>query len=379
MFAGQALASGECTTQIRSLLLLIFNSCDFQMDTPLVFVTGNERKLQEVASILGEDCPFELIRQDLDLKEIQGSEEEICQAKCLEAVQIVKGPVVVEDTSLALSALNGLPGPYVKWFLEKIGAEVEGSCKLLHDAPNCYLGSLTPYSLAVEANDEEWKCPGCKAVFAWVMVRHGIRYPADKRIPGLKKVLHSLQDGILQNGSLSEEERKLFKEWSMEHVKEGIGHFLHEAGATEAKWLGERYKRHLPQLFHGHFNLNHFMPYKNCSSWLHEVKNNSQTYVEVEQYEKGPELAEVVDRLQQKTGVLNLTVWQVQKMYDACSYETGWDGERMSPWCTLFTPQDLKALEFAEDLELWYRDGHGHHLTYMASCGMTRDIHDHIR
>ena len=50
----------------------------------------------------------------------------------------------------------------------------------------------------------------------------------------------------------------------MEHVKEDTGHFLHEAGATEAKWLGERYKRHLPQLLHGHFNLNHFLVCCNC-------------------------------------------------------------------------------------------------------------------
>ena len=146
-------------------------------------------------------------------------------------------------------------------------------------------------------------------------------------------------------------------------------------------------------------------PYKKCSSWLREVKHNNQTYVEVDRYEKGPELAEVVDRVRRKSGVFSLTVctslpafyddkWsfffadyslekfdtgQVQKMYDACSYETGWDGDRMSPWCTLFTPQDLKALEFAEDLELWYRDGYGHHLTYTASCGMTKDIHNHIR
>ncbi len=29
--------------------------------------------------------------------------------------------MIVEDTSLYLNALNGLPGPLIKWFLEKIG------------------------------------------------------------------------------------------------------------------------------------------------------------------------------------------------------------------------------------------------------------------
>ncbi|KAJ7370896.1 hypothetical protein OS493_028967 [Desmophyllum pertusum] len=48
----------------------------------LAFVTGNQNKLKEVA-----------------------------------------GPVIVEDTCLCFSALGDLPGPYVKWFLKKLGPE----------------------------------------------------------------------------------------------------------------------------------------------------------------------------------------------------------------------------------------------------------------
>jgi inosine/xanthosine triphosphate pyrophosphatase family protein len=33
----------------------------------------------------------------------------------------VGGPVLVEDTSLCFNAYQGLPGPYIKWFLEKMG------------------------------------------------------------------------------------------------------------------------------------------------------------------------------------------------------------------------------------------------------------------
>jgi inosine triphosphate pyrophosphatase len=39
------------------------------------------------------------------------------------AVQHIKGPCLVEDTSLCFNALGGLPGPYIKWFLSKIGPE----------------------------------------------------------------------------------------------------------------------------------------------------------------------------------------------------------------------------------------------------------------
>lgn len=36
---------------------------------------------------------------------------------------------MVEDTSLIFNAMNGLPGVYVKWFLDKIG--LEGLNKML--------------------------------------------------------------------------------------------------------------------------------------------------------------------------------------------------------------------------------------------------------
>lgn len=30
---------------------------------------------------------------------------------------------MVEDTCLCFNALKGLPGPYIKWFLQKLGRE----------------------------------------------------------------------------------------------------------------------------------------------------------------------------------------------------------------------------------------------------------------
>lgn len=72
-------------------------------------------------AILGDTLPFELVSQKLDLPELQGEPDEVSLAKCKIAADIVKGPVIVEDTSLCFNALGGLPGVYIKWFLEKTG------------------------------------------------------------------------------------------------------------------------------------------------------------------------------------------------------------------------------------------------------------------
>ncbi|XP_039448849.1 inosine triphosphate pyrophosphatase [Culex pipiens pallens] len=96
---------------------------------PISFVTGNAKKLEEVRAILGAAFPREIVAVKLDLPELQGEVDDICRKKCLEAARNVKGPVLVEDTCLCFNALKGLPGPYIKWFLEKLGPE--GLHKLL--------------------------------------------------------------------------------------------------------------------------------------------------------------------------------------------------------------------------------------------------------
>ena len=58
---------------------------------------------------------------ELDLPEIQGDPEQVAYAKCKAAQLYVKGPVLVEDSSLCFNALGGLPGVYIRWFLAKVG------------------------------------------------------------------------------------------------------------------------------------------------------------------------------------------------------------------------------------------------------------------
>eukprot|EP01034_Spumella_vulgaris_P022580 gene22581-28713_t len=50
-----------------------------------------------------------LIGLEIDLPELQGEPDEVSREKCKLAAEQVKGPVMVEDTSLCYNALGGLP------------------------------------------------------------------------------------------------------------------------------------------------------------------------------------------------------------------------------------------------------------------------------
>uniref|UniRef100_A0A7S2HP79 Multifunctional fusion protein n=1 Tax=Helicotheca tamesis TaxID=374047 RepID=A0A7S2HP79_9STRA len=95
-----------------------------EVEKPVIsFVTGNKNKLAEVKRILlsSSDVPFDIQSRDIDLPELQGDPLDVAREKCKLAATQINGPVMTEDTSLCFTALNGMPGPYIKWFLEKCG------------------------------------------------------------------------------------------------------------------------------------------------------------------------------------------------------------------------------------------------------------------
>ncbi|CAO1613483.1 unnamed protein product [Jaminaea pallidilutea] len=91
----------------------------------LVFVTGNQNKLREVREILQKspDFPFEVVNQSVEVPEVQGTTVEVAKAKCKAAARQIDGPCITEDTALAFGAFDGLPGPYIKDFLAKLGLD----------------------------------------------------------------------------------------------------------------------------------------------------------------------------------------------------------------------------------------------------------------
>lgn len=109
----------------------------------LFFITGNKDKFLEIKKELPE-----IEQLDVDLPEIQDIDPKaIIEAKLKAAFAHYKGEFIpletgrpkaavavtasgrsltgfiVEDTSFLLSCINGLPGPFAKWFLKALGRE----------------------------------------------------------------------------------------------------------------------------------------------------------------------------------------------------------------------------------------------------------------
>lgn len=82
----------------------------------LYFITGNKNKFSEAKAIIPG-----LRQLDIDLPELQEiNPEKIIAAKLDAARAYHKGHFIVEDTSLYIDCLPGLPGPLIKWFIKTI-------------------------------------------------------------------------------------------------------------------------------------------------------------------------------------------------------------------------------------------------------------------
>jgi inosine triphosphate pyrophosphatase len=87
---------------------------------PIKLITGNPNKLRELQVVF--PAGLDLTAQKLDLDEIQSLDlHEIVRHKLKQAYELLQMPVLVEDVSAELENLNGLPGPFIKFFEQLMG------------------------------------------------------------------------------------------------------------------------------------------------------------------------------------------------------------------------------------------------------------------
>jgi non-canonical purine NTP pyrophosphatase (RdgB/HAM1 family) len=107
-----------------------------------VFITGNQHKADYLAKWLG----YSVKHHKIELEEMQSLDlAVVVEDKARRAYAVAKRPVLVEDVALTFHALGGLPGPFIRWFLEEIGTD--GLCRLMRPYDNKRATAATMYGL----------------------------------------------------------------------------------------------------------------------------------------------------------------------------------------------------------------------------------------
>ncbi|XP_058806693.1 multiple inositol polyphosphate phosphatase 1-like isoform X2 [Phymastichus coffea] len=283
----------------------------------------------------------------------------------------------------------------------------------------CQLNTKTPYRFVANYNDSQLHYPGCTEKKIWMMIRHGTRFPGKKHIKKMKTILSELKNKIIENfnknnSELSVDTVERLTEWRRSFNKDDDKNLALE-GEHELVDLAERMQARFPKLLPedyskdvykfkytntqraeksaksfalGLFGQNQSMSigfpeaenkdpilrfYKRCDRWKIEVDENPETYKEKNSLIQSQILGKVLDNVSKRVG-FKVNYEEVYYLYMICAFETAWDATKNSSWCDLLSLDDVKVLEYVEDLELYWVDGYGHELTYKQACPALRDM-----
>ncbi len=76
-----------------------------------------------------------------------------------------------------------------------------------------------------------------------------------------------------------------------------------------------------------------------------------------------------IARLSSRLGLgRNVTLEEI-----TCAFETAWNNGSLSQWCALFDLEDLRVMEYLEDLDYYWKDGPGFKINYEQACPPFKD------
>lgn len=66
-------------------------------------------------------------------------------------------------------------------------------------------------------------------------------------------------------------------------------------------------------------------------------------------------------------------------MYDMCRFEKAWSVDRLSTWCSVFSKDEMKVLEYLDDLDYYYYSGPGREINAKLGCPLLQDMFGHFK
>lgn len=276
----------------------------------------------------------------------------------------------------------------------------------------CYWNSECPYSLyssktpydTVRGDLRDYQVPNnCEAVSVWTLNRHGNRNPGKSVTVSVKEIA-DLKDEIINsynagNSQLCAQDIEEFKKWTWNETLEISQSFLTGTGYEELYDIGKRIREKYPHLVEGSSNDFYFRPtneqrtitsavafvhgltdgtslnvsidevqerddvirpYENCDRYQEKVKGGTSLEEHLDAYYKTTEFVAVQNAVQRKLGIPSrLSPDDIYSFYEICRFYRSWTQNLKSPWCAVFSDEDLAVLEYRDDVRHYHRNGYG--------------------
>ncbi|KAF7247263.1 Multiple inositol polyphosphate phosphatase 1 [Varanus komodoensis] len=119
--------------------------------------------------------------------------------------------------------------------------------------------------------------------------------------------------------------------------------------------------------------------FDHCEKFVRDVEDNNTAMHEVDAFKESVEMKKVVEKIAESLGlpVNDLNADLVQVAFFTCSFELAIHNSN-SPWCSLFTKENAKVLEYLNDLKQYWKRAYGYDINSRSSCILFQDIFNHL-
>ncbi|XP_075971143.1 multiple inositol polyphosphate phosphatase 1-like [Anticarsia gemmatalis] len=267
--------------------------------------------------------------------------------------------------------------------------------------PYRFFGTKTPYNMVRgDIRDSLVKLTDCEPVSVWGLIRHGKMNPSGDYVKQMKDAMF-IKDYVASsyehgNSSLCAQDVESLQNWTPDKGLFDKDSQLSEEGYQEMVGLGKRLRKAFSKLLEqlstqdytfrsvnekvGQDSIKGFvegfgnkvqveppksgydsiLPYATCGKYIKDVKHNNDSIAEAAKYQASSEFLASKDRIQRRLGIDNsLSEANYIAIWDFCRFTSSGINNKFSPWCALFTTEDLKVMEYADDLREYYSHGYG--------------------
>ncbi|KAL5019398.1 hypothetical protein ScPMuIL_005120 [Solemya velum] len=249
----------------------------------------------------------------------------------------------------------------------------------------------------------------CKAVYAHIISRHGIRNPGAKDIRKMtelqKKIIEHMDSDIFPfierwtNRYFSDEEKLLTENGELEQFLLGrkFAKYFRSLLANDldnlnfvvtskqrAKTSGAFFYKGLSDYFGEHYE---FRPHLEdtllrfhdiCEHYKYLVDVNRSFLSEYYSFMSGDYVRNVTESVSQRLGVSKKLIASadVRLLFHLCAFEMANYNE--SDWCDLMNDEERKVIEYSADLKQYLKKAYGHRLMGEMSCPLVKNIFENL-
>ncbi|XP_025156959.1 multiple inositol polyphosphate phosphatase 1 isoform X1 [Harpegnathos saltator] len=298
-------------------------------------------------------------------------------------------------------------------------------CFADEDDPYLYMATKTAYHFVHGGKTRFQTVPNCRPVQMWMLATYGTRCPTLEEINMINS-LTDIRDQILHNhetrgvGHMCNRDLDNLKRWQPdEYLKPHRAEALTPQGVEDMKLLARRLQSNFPELLQpftsnisssnykfraneAQRSMESFMEglfgsrnavvpeesflndtllnaYKTCGVWENDEHQQSYENTEYDLFVVGPIFQNLVHNVSRRLGFLyNISSDRINAMYEACRYEKAWTVITLSPWCAVFNKEELRILEYREDLNYYYKAGYGREINARLGCPLLHDMMQHF-